>query len=100
MTDTMHTIHRKICLEFSDIKMSVTAFSIQLQAQRHVCQRHAKMFMKATPSKLLPKPLSELISMSDANVKEKLNDMDGTKPIKYKLCTKKDVQYKTTLNKK
>ena len=34
--------------------------------------------------------------MSDENVREKLNDMDGTRPIKYKLCMKKDMHYKTT----
>ena len=34
--------------------------------------------------------------MSDENVREKLNDMDGTRPIKYKLCTKKDLQYKSS----
>ena len=57
------------------------------------------MFMKATASKVLPKFLSELNTKSDGNVREKLNDMDGTRPIKYKLCMKKDVQYKTTLTK-
>ena len=93
----MQTIYRKFCFEFSDIKMSFTAFSIQFQAQRHMCQRHAKMFMKATTSNVLPKSLSELTSMSDENIREKLNDMDGTRPIKYKLHMKKDVQYKTTL---
>ena len=91
--------HRKFCFELSDIKMSFTAFSIKFLAQRHVCQRHVTMFMKATASKVLPKFLSELNTKSDGNVREKLNDMDGTRPIKYKLCMKKDVQYKTTLTK-
>ena len=98
-TDTMQTIYKKFCFEFSDIKMSFTAFSIQSQAQRHVCQRHAKTFVKATASKVLPKSLSELTSMSDENVRDKLNNMDGTRPIKYKLSMKKDVQYKTILSK-
>ena len=90
MTDTMKTIHRKLCLEFSDIKMSFSTFSSEFQAQRHVCQRHAKSFMKTTASKVLPKFLSEFTSMSDENVRQKVNDMDGTRPIQYKLCTKKD----------
>ena len=58
------------------------------------------MFMKATASNVLPKSVSELTSMSDENVRWKLNDMDGTTPIKHKLSMKKDVQYKTTLSKK
>jgi len=91
MTDTMQTIHRKICLEFSNIKMSFTAFSIKLQAQRHVCQRHAKMFMKASASKVLPKSLSEFTSMSDENVRETLKDMDGTRPLSTKSEVTEDI---------
>ena len=55
MTDTMQTIHRKLCFEFSDTKTPFTALSIQFQAKRHVCQRLVKMFMKAIASKVLPK---------------------------------------------
>ena len=66
------------------------------QAQGHVCQHHTKMFMKAITSKVLPKSLSELTSMSGENIREKLYDENGIRPIKYKLRTKKDVQYKTT----
>ena len=38
--------------------------------------------------------------MSDENVREKLNDMDSTRPIKYKLWMEKDVPYKTIVSKK
>ena len=48
-----------------------------------MCQRHAKTFVKATASKVVPKSSSELASMSGENVREKLNDMDGTRPITY-----------------
>ena len=37
------------------------------------------MFMKATASKLLPKSLSELTSMSGENAREKLNAMGRLK---------------------
>ena len=67
------------------------------QAQRHVFQRHANMSTKTTASKVLPKSLSELALMSDETVWEKLNDMDSTRPIKYKLRMKKD---NTNLTKK
>ena len=110
VTDTTQNIYRKFCLEFSDIKMSFTAFcrgrpsNVRLiqYTQRHVClcQRHANMSMKATASKVLPKCLSELTLMSDEDVREKLNDMDNTRPIKHQQWRKKEVQYKTTLMKK
>ena len=48
-----------------------------------------KLSMKASAYKVLPESLSELTSMSDEYVREKPNDMDGTKPIKYKLGMKK-----------
>ena len=61
LTDTMQNIYRKFCLEFSDIKMSFTAFckgrpsNVKLirYTQRHVClcQRHTNMSVKATASK-------------------------------------------------
>ena len=52
------------------------------------------MSMKATASKVLPR--SELTSMRDENVREKLNGMEGTRPIKLKLWTTKHMQYKIT----
>ena len=110
LTDTMQNIYRKFCLEFSDIKMPFTAFcrgrpsNVKLirYTQRHVClcQRHTNMSLKATASKVLPRSLSELTSMSDEDVRKKLNDMDGTRPIRYQQWMKKEVQHKTTLIKK
>ena len=110
LTDTMQNIYRKFCLEFSDIKMSFTAFcrgrpsNVKLirYTQRHVClcQRHTNMSLKAIASKVLPRSLSELTSMSDEDVRKKLNDMDGKRPIRYQQWMKKEVQYKTTLIKK
>ena len=68
MTDRMQTIHRKLCLEFSEIKVSFTAFSIQCQAQRHVCQRHAKMFSEGDRLQILPMSLSELTDISEVHL--------------------------------
>ena len=65
-----------------------------------LCQRHTNMSLKVTASKVLPSSLSELTSMSDEDVRKKLNDMDGTRPIRYQQWMKKEVQYKTTLIKK
>ena len=67
--------------------------TVQSQAQT---QRHANMSNKATASNLLPNSLSQLTSMRDENIREKLNVVDGTRPRKYKLWVKKGVQYKTT----
>ena len=74
--------------------------TIQCQAQRYLClcQRHANMSITANASKVLPKSLPELTSMSDDTITQKQNDGDCTRPIKYKLWIKKDVQYKTILS--
>jgi len=53
------------------------------------------MSMKATASKVLSKSLSELTSMSDESVREKVNDMDGTKPIKYKQTVNEEIRAPT-----
>ena len=64
-----------------------------------MCQRHAEMSKKETASKVLPESLPKSTWMSDENVSEKLNYMDGTRPVKHKRCMKKDIQYNTTLSK-
>ena len=65
----------------------------------HVPMPASKMSMTANAFKVLSKSLSESkTSLSDESITEKLNDVDCTRPIKYKLWTKKEVQYKTTLS--
>ena len=72
---------------------AVSSSEIRVQASRQNVHEGDRLQRTA-------KSLFELNSMSEENVREKLNEMDGTRPIKYKLSTKKDVQYKTTLSKK
>ena len=64
-----------------------------------MCQRHVNISKMETTTKVLPNSLSELTSMTDENVREKLNDMNRTMPIKYKLWMKKDVKYNIILSK-
>ena len=79
----MQNIYRKFCLEFSNIKMSLTAFcrgrpsNVQLR-DTYV---YANMSMTMNASKVLPKSLSELTLMSGETITENLNDMDCTRPI-------------------
>ena len=109
LTDTLRNLHCKFLSEHPDIKMSFSAFCSarpkyvclvhDTQRRQCLCAKHSNMVFKLRVAKVLPKSTTQLVRMSDEDVKMKLKTMETTN-LAYNQWLKENVKYKGNTIKK
>ena len=102
LCDTMKNLHAKLIRENPGMLISLATFcrartryiKLSKYAQRKVClcHMHANVALMIEAVKILPKSTSSLVSMSDAEIQEKLESLEE-KPIKYYSWTNVEKMY-------
>ena len=88
LTDTLHNLYRKFCAQYPEVRISRAVFCrarpphIRLinytQRRQCVCHRHANIALMVEAIKELPKSPDLLISMTDSDIKEKLEMVESS----------------------